>query len=209
MYKKNVNAEGATLAADAIHKIMQILENGSMNEAVRMNLSEKKKVKDLFLVVIRAIDIDKNRPVVAALIQFASNLCYGTGKFRRLLIANEAPTEFISTLSSILTSVSKPLDVAEAMAKAVLASEEEKKEGESAISDEGKRILLKGSLFNFIGNLCVEAQLRKYISEDMGGILTQIMTVFYDDVEHKRFDWIDSGARALAALVNCSLEASA
>lgn len=178
MYKKNVNAEGATLSADTIHKIMQILENGSMNETVRMNLSEKKKVKDLFLVVIRAIDIDKNRPVVASLIQFASNLCYGTGKFRRLLIASEAPTEFIATLTSILTSVSKPVDLAEVMAKAVLASEEEMKEDPSGISDEGQRILLKSTVLNFIGNLCVEAQLRQFISQDMGGLLTLIMNIF-------------------------------
>ena len=68
MYKKNVNSEGATLSADSIHKILVILENGSMKEVVRMNLSEKKKVKDLFLVVIRAIDIDKNRAVVSSLI---------------------------------------------------------------------------------------------------------------------------------------------
>ena len=68
MYKRNVNAEGAILAADKVHKILQILENGSMIEAVRMNLSEKKKVKDLFLVVIKAIDIDENREVVASLI---------------------------------------------------------------------------------------------------------------------------------------------
>ena len=64
-------------------------------ESVRMNLSEKKKVKDLFLVVIKAINIDENREVVSSLIQFASNLCYGTGKFRRLLISQEAPTDFI------------------------------------------------------------------------------------------------------------------
>ena len=95
MYKRNVNAEGAILAADKVHKILQILENGSMMESVRMNLSEKKKVKDLFLVVIRAINIDENREVVSSLIQFASNLCYGTGKFRRLLIASQAPTDFI------------------------------------------------------------------------------------------------------------------
>lgn len=105
MYKKNVNAEGATLPPDSVHKILAILENGSMSEAVRMNLSEKKKVKDLFLVVIKAINIDENRQVVASLIQFASNLCYGTGKFRRLLISSESPTDFIATLSSILASV--------------------------------------------------------------------------------------------------------
>ena len=68
MYKKNVNAEGAILEAQYIHKILEILENGSMVESVRTNLSEKKKVKDLFLVVIRAINIDENRAVVASLI---------------------------------------------------------------------------------------------------------------------------------------------
>jgi len=61
MYKKNVNAEGATRPAEAVYKILTILENGSMSEVDRMNLSEKKKVKDLFLIVIRAIDINKNR----------------------------------------------------------------------------------------------------------------------------------------------------
>ena len=68
MYKKNVNAEGATLAPETVLKILTILENGSMSEPVRMNLSEKKKVKDLFLVVIRAINIDENRKVVSSLI---------------------------------------------------------------------------------------------------------------------------------------------
>lgn len=95
MYKKNVNAEGATLSPDNIFKILTILENGSMSEPVRMNLSEKKKVKDLFMVVIKSIDINQNRKVVSSLIQFASNLCYGTGKFRRLLISTESPLDFI------------------------------------------------------------------------------------------------------------------
>ena len=150
MYKKNVNAEGATLPAEDCHKILTILENGSMAEAVRMNLSEKKKVKDLFLVVIRAIDINKNRKVVASLIQFASNLCYGTGKFRRLLISAEAPIDFITTLSSILASVSTPISMIDAM-----QSEESKQE--VLVKDEGDRVLLKGTTLNFIGNLCVEA----------------------------------------------------
>ena len=68
MYKKNVNAEGATLAPETVLKILAILENGSMSEPVRVNLSEKKKVKDLFLVVIRAINVDENRKVVSSLI---------------------------------------------------------------------------------------------------------------------------------------------
>ena len=96
MHKKNVNAEGATLEPCTIEKILVILENASMNEAVRMNLSEKKKIKDLFLVVIRSIDIKENRSLVASLIQFVSNLCYGTNKFRRMLTAGEdTPADFI------------------------------------------------------------------------------------------------------------------
>jgi tetratricopeptide (TPR) repeat protein len=87
LYKKNVNAEGATLEANVVFEILSLLENGSMVEAVRLNLSEKKKMKDLFLVVIKSIDIKQNRKLVASLIQFVSNLCYGTGKFRKMLLA--------------------------------------------------------------------------------------------------------------------------
>ena len=109
MHKKNVNAEGATLEPEAIEKMLVLLENASMNEAVRANLSEKKKIKDLFLVVIKSINIKENRSLVASLMQFASNLCYGTNKFRRMLIAGQqTPTEFIATLSSILSSVEQP-----------------------------------------------------------------------------------------------------
>ena len=41
------------------------------------------------LVVIKSIDIKANRSLVASLMQFASNLCYGTNKFRRMLIAGQ------------------------------------------------------------------------------------------------------------------------
>jgi len=75
-----------------------------MVDAVRANLSEKKKIKDLFLVVIRAINITENRKLVASLVQFVSNLCYGTGKFRRLLMT-ESSIDFIKTLKEILVSV--------------------------------------------------------------------------------------------------------
>jgi len=165
MYKKNVNAEGAILEPQHIKLILEILENGSMAEPVRMNLSEKKKVKDLFLVVIRSINIDENREVVSSLIQFASNLCYGTGKFRRLLIASEQPLDFINTLSSILKSVQKPIDMATAE-----ATEESKQD--DIISQESSRVLLKATTLNFIGNLTVEPVLRQQISQDMGGLLT-------------------------------------
>lgn len=86
LYKKNVNAEGAILDTNSISQILTLLENGSLVESVRVNLSEKRKMKDLFLVVIKSIDIKENRKLVASLIQFASNLCYGTGKFRKMLL---------------------------------------------------------------------------------------------------------------------------
>jgi len=57
LYKKNVNAESTTLDATVVFDILSLLENGSMVESVRVNLSEKKKMKDLFLVVIKSIDV--------------------------------------------------------------------------------------------------------------------------------------------------------
>lgn len=135
MHKKNVNAEGVTLDPEIVNKILVLLENASMNEEVRMNLSEKKKIKDLFLVVIRSVDIKENRTLVASLIQFVSNLCYGTNKFRRMLIKSEVPEEFIKTLSNILSSVKDPdapLDI----------KNEETKEIRK-MQPEAKRVLLK------------------------------------------------------------------
>jgi len=68
LYKKSVNPESATLEANVVFEILNLLENGSMVEAVRVNLSEKKKMKDLFLVVIKSIDVKQNRKLVASLI---------------------------------------------------------------------------------------------------------------------------------------------
>ena len=83
--KSNQNVESKTLESPVIHKTLEVLESASLNEFVREHLSEKKKIKDLFLVVIKAIDIDANRKLVSSLIQFTSNLCYGNGKFRVML----------------------------------------------------------------------------------------------------------------------------
>jgi len=199
MHKKNVNAEGVTLDPEVIRKILILLENASMNETVRMNLSEKKKIKDLFLVVIRSIDIKQNRTLVASLIQFVSNLCYGTNKFRRMLIKSEAPEDFIQTLSNILSSVKDP------ESDAVSSNIEESKET-AELKPEAKRVLLKQALLVFVGNLCVEQQLRAYIAADMGGLLTQVYMMFETDVSKKPFDWIESANRQLQVLVNCSIE---
>jgi len=73
----NQNIEGKILSKADMLTIMQILESGSLNEIVRGNLSDKKKIKDLFLVVIKSIEIAKNKELISSLIQFFSNLCYG------------------------------------------------------------------------------------------------------------------------------------
>jgi hypothetical protein len=77
-----------------------------MNEVVRVNLSEKKKIKDLFLVVFKSIEAKENRKLLSSLIQFVSNLCYGTGKFRTMLRA-ENLSEFFGTLCQIIKSTSE------------------------------------------------------------------------------------------------------
>ena len=77
-----------------------------MNEQVRLGLSEKKKIKDLFLVVFKSVDAKENRRLLSSLIQFVSNLCYGTGKFR-VMLRSESPSEFIGTLKSIFETTSE------------------------------------------------------------------------------------------------------
>ena len=93
------------------------------------------------------------------------------------------------------------------MQAAVQADEENK--ADDIVSDEGKRVLLKNTTLNFIGNLCVEAQLRQFISQDMGGLLSQVFALFEADITNKPFDWVDSGSRALQTLANCSIEPAA
>ena len=85
LYKRNVRADGATLPNDHVYSILVLLENASLDEVVRSTLSEMSKIKDLFLIVIRSIDVQENMKLVSSLIQFVSNLCYGTGKFRKML----------------------------------------------------------------------------------------------------------------------------
>lgn len=97
----NQNAEGATLDYGDMLLILQILESGSLNETVRGNLSDKKKIKDLFLVVIRSIEISKNKVLISSLLQFISNLCYGSGKLK-MMLAKENMSDFTATLRDVL-----------------------------------------------------------------------------------------------------------
>lgn len=98
-----MNTEQKTLDPVNVHKILEILESASMNEFVRLGLSEKKKIKDLFMVVFKSVEAKQNRRLLSSLIQFVSNLCYGTGKFRTML-RTENPVDFIGTLRQLLAS---------------------------------------------------------------------------------------------------------
>jgi len=72
-----------------------------MNEFVREQLAEKKKIKDLFLVVMRSIDLDQNKALVSSLLSLVSNLCYGSNKFKQML-KSENMGEFLTMLRQIL-----------------------------------------------------------------------------------------------------------
>lgn len=132
LYKRNVKAEGATLGNDFVYAILVLLENASLDEVVRSTLSEMSKIKDLFLIVIRSIDIDQNMKLVSSLIQFVSNLCYGTGKFRKML-SQEPPNEFLATIETILKASEKET------AKPTADGSKPPTDWEG----EGKRVLLK------------------------------------------------------------------
>lgn len=68
LQSSNENAQGKTLDYADMLIILHILESGSMNESVRMSLSDKKKIKDLFLVVINSIEISKNKELISSLV---------------------------------------------------------------------------------------------------------------------------------------------
>lgn len=62
--------------------MLNLLEEASINDLIRSQLSEKKKIKDLFINVIKSLDIQENSPVLVSLISFATNLCYGKENFK-------------------------------------------------------------------------------------------------------------------------------
>lgn len=119
------------------------------------------------------------------------------------MLLTENPAQFVGTLSTILTSVKSTKITFDS-----LNTNEESKINEQ-LSTEGERVLLKGTIFNFIGNLCLETTLRQIIAANEGGLLGLIVDVFENDVLKRPFDWVDSSAKALHVLVNASLEPSA
>lgn len=192
LYRRNIKSDGPTLPNEHVYSILVLLENASLSEVVRSTLSEMTKIKDLFLIVIRSIEVLENMKLVSSLIQFISNLCYGTGKFRKML-AMEPPVEFLTTIENILEMTSKTQLTLEDKSKIDW-------------DFESKRSLLKGATLGFVGNLCVEVKLRQVIAADMGGVLSRVYVMLQSDVNSKPFDWVEGVTKELAVLINCSLE---
>jgi hypothetical protein len=177
---------------------------------VRGNLSDKKKIKDLFLVVIRSVEINKNKVLISSLIQFISNLCYGTGKLK-MMLAKENTTDFMATLKEVLDQVNTELKQeddteAEELDDDKAKLEEIFKEAERKMAfvkqDAGERSLLKITLYTLVANLCNEKSLRQTFANDSGGILTQIINDFKKDVKNTHFDWLEVVNRQLAVFIN-------
>ena len=192
LYRRNIKSDGPTLPNEHVYSILVLLENASLSEVVRSTLSEMTKIKDLFLIVIRSIEVLENMKLVSSLIQFISNLCYGTGKFRKML-AMEPPVEFLTTIENILEMTSKTQ---------LTLEDKSKIDWDFEI----KRSLLKGATLGFVGNLCVEVKLRQVIAADMGGVLSRVYVMLQSDVNSKPFDWVEGVTKELAVLINCSLE---
>ena len=68
LYKRNVKLEGSILASEHIQKILTLLENASLDETVRGVLSEQKKIKELFLIVMKSIEVKDNMKLISTLI---------------------------------------------------------------------------------------------------------------------------------------------
>lgn len=184
-----MKAEGSTLPNEHVYTILVLLENASLDEVVRGVLSEMSKIKDLFLIVIRSVEIAQNMKLISSLIQFVSNLCFGTGKFRKLL-ASEPPAEFMSMVATVLSQTEVPCMV----------------EGKIDWEGEHKRVLLKQAAINFIGNLCCELKLRQHIASDLGSIFSKIFKMLAEDIKAMPFDWVESITKEMAVVINCSLE---
>ena len=71
------------------------------------------------------------------------------------------------------------------------------------------RLTIRSSLYSFIGNLCTETKLRTKFAEDLGGVVSQVIKDFKEDVKEQPFDWKDMVFKAMACFVNLSIEAPA
>ena len=87
LHSRSSNHETQNLESSLVKNIFSILEDATLNEFIRNQLSDKKKIKDLFISVLKALDLKENTALIATLISFGSNLCFGKyeARFREYL----------------------------------------------------------------------------------------------------------------------------
>lgn len=207
LQSSNQNAQAKTLDYSDMLIILHMLESGSMNESVRMNLSDKKKIKDLFLVVINSIEIAKNKQLISSLVQFFSNLCFGQGKLRSML-AREDPKELMSLFKKVLDQIKieQKFTAEDDEETENKAPNHQSKEQEFLLVEKRDRSVLKSSIYALIGNLCIDKTLRLKFASDQEQILTQVAVDFKQDVDGQQFDWKDMATKQLAIFINVSVE---
>ena len=70
-------------------------------------------------------------------------------------------------------------------------------------------LTIRSSLYGFIGNLCTDTKLRTKFAEDVGGVVSQVIKDFKEDLKEQPFDWKDMVFKVMAGFVNLSIEAPA
>lgn len=126
LHSRSATPEKKSLESSVVKQVFGLLEDATLNDHVRAQLSEKKKIKDLFISVIKALDLDENITLFGTLISFGSNLCFGKyqTKFRELLKKNFA--DLMNEIVNMLTYVLQRLDE-DKQAKDNIKTQKEKK----------------------------------------------------------------------------------
>ena len=64
-------------------------------------------------------------------------------------------------------------------------------------------------MYTFLANLCIEKQLRINLANNQSQILSQLIIDFKNDIQEKKFDWVDIVYKQLAVFINLGIEEKA
>lgn len=167
LYGRSKTPETKSLESSIVKHVFQILEDATLNEFVRNQLSEKKRIKDLFIAVLKALDLDDNISLFGTLISFGSNLCFGKnmGMFRELLKKDfgDLMNEIVDITIYVVDNLKKKdqeiqdgmnqMKAQKMKKRARVELLEREKEFKQKVAD---RVLLKQTICGFISNLALD-----------------------------------------------------
>lgn len=217
LHNRSLSPEKVSLDSDIVYQVFNMLEEATINDYCRGQLSEKKKIKDLFIAVLKALDVKENTKLFGTLISFGSNLCFGKyeTKFRELLKKDfgDLINELIVIINFIIDGIKEDYKE-EDQIKELKQKKLKKRQKRELTEREGDlkkrvhdRILLKQITCGFISNLSVDKTFRKFFAADE--FLEYVIELIRIEKERKNFDWVDSIERILGVLANLSLIESA